>query len=60
MNFKQMVEKDKLAESSELTRLLARYVPGGRVVATKLPECDGLKLFLLNADYPQRELSSTK
>jgi predicted nicotinamide N-methyase len=58
VNFKQMTEKDKPAESAELTQLLAGYVPGGRAVETELPECKGLKLFLLNADYPQHELTS--
>jgi predicted nicotinamide N-methyase len=41
---------------AELTRLIADQLPGARIESATLPLCPGIKLYLLNADYPQHAL----
>lgn len=41
-----------------LTKLIEAHLPGARVEAVTLPQSRGLRLYLLNEDYPQHELGS--
>ena len=53
-----MQEKHKQGkQSGELSRCLRRHIPNSCAVATELPDCRGLSLYLLNEDYPQHELT---
>ncbi|BFM08824.1 class I SAM-dependent methyltransferase [Halioxenophilus aromaticivorans] len=42
---------------AELTRQLQVKIPNGALVATQLPRCPKIELWLLAADYPQWQLS---
>jgi predicted nicotinamide N-methyase len=45
------------AESLELSLLLQEHLSAAQAVHTELPDCKGLCLYLLTADFPQHQLS---
>jgi len=45
-------------ENTELSRLLQAHLPLARAELSELPDCANLQLYLLNADFPQHELSA--
>ncbi|MEE4660703.1 MAG: 50S ribosomal protein L11 methyltransferase [Halieaceae bacterium] len=51
------VKRDTVVQSAALGQRLAQHVPGARLQLQELPDTEGLCLYLLNADYPQADLS---
>ena len=47
-----------MGDRDSLQEHLEGIIPGARLAITSLPDCPGIKLHLLNADYPQGELDS--
>jgi len=52
------VKRDTGVQLAALDRRLALHVPGARLQRQELPDTAGLSLYLLNADYPQADLST--
>ena len=44
--------------NAELTTLLRKHLPAARAESTRLPESLELQLYLLNGDFPQRDLTA--
>ena len=45
-----------MIEAHSLQQHLQGIIPGAVLAVTRLPDCPGLPLLLLNADYPQGDL----
>jgi predicted nicotinamide N-methyase len=47
-----------MSEALSLQQHLQNIIPAGRLEVTRLPDCDAVRLLLLNADYPQSDLGA--